>query len=119
MGFDNFLSRAAGVLTKTARTATRTEITYTAPGGSPETLDAGVGACEFELAIDDEIVDSWRGLDFLVDPDDLAAEPVEGAVIDYDGDKYQVMSPGTEPVWRFTDRFRTCYRIHAKRTGST
>ena len=34
--------------------------------------------------------------------------------IAYDGRTYEVMAPGGEPVWRWSDPYHQVYRIHTK-----
>lgn len=44
-------------------------------------------------------------------------EPNKNDVIEEsDGQKWQVLPLAGEPEFRYSDQFRTCYRIHTKRT---
>lgn len=45
-------------------------------------------------------------------------EPNKNDVIEEsDGEKWQVLPLAGEPEFRYSDQFRTCYRIHTKRTA--
>jgi hypothetical protein len=48
--------------------------------------------------------------------------PQRGDIIrETQGDKtlvYEVMAPGKEPAWRWSDAFRKVLRIHAKQVGT-
>ncbi len=55
--------------------------------------------------------------DFIVSADLLGRSPSKEDVITYKGVEYMVVSPGTEPAWRWSDNFKTAYRIHTKEVG--
>lgn len=86
---------------------------------------AGLGQSRFEL-IQGDVIKDVRSLDLLIAIDDY--DLGSGPVIPADGDVYAIDDGVTvivmeacpyppEPAWRYTDRFRTCYRIHTKQTG--
>jgi len=54
--------------------------------------------------------------DFVVKREHLAAEPQKGDEIEYAGRRYEVLAPGGEPAWRWSDPAHTAYRIHTKLT---
>ena len=79
-------------------------------------LDDGYGGVRME----------WTDRDFLIHAADLvlggnAVLPERGDVIrETQGGKvfvYEVMTPGKEPAWRWSDVFRKVLRVHAKQVG--
>ena len=80
-------------------------------------LDDGYGGGSIE----------WTDRDFLIHAADLVLGgtpilPQRGDIIrETQGDKtlvYEVMAPGKEPAWRWSDAFRKVLRIHAKQVGT-
>lgn len=55
--------------------------------------------------------------DFIIPKGALGFEPQVGDEIEFLGKIYEVLAPGGEPAWRWSDAFHTAYRIHAKHTG--
>ena len=55
--------------------------------------------------------------DFIVPRELLPSEPQVGDEVDFLGGTYEVLSPNGEPAWRWSDPFRTAYRIHTKHVG--
>lgn len=79
-------------------------------------LDDGYGGVRME----------WTDRDFLVHAADLVLGaatvlPERGDVIrETQGEKtfvYEVMAPGKEPAWRWSDVYRKVLRIHTKQVG--
>jgi len=79
-------------------------------------LDDGYGGVRME----------WTDRDFLIHAADLvlggnATLPERGDVIrETQGGRtfvYEVMAPGKEPAWRWSDVFRKVLRVHAKQVG--
>ncbi|MCZ2341689.1 MAG: hypothetical protein LC104_07815 [Bacteroidales bacterium] len=79
-------------------------------------LDDGYGGVRME----------WTDRDFLIHAEDLVLSsvvvlPERGDLIrETDGGKvfiYEVMAPGKEPPWRYSDVFRKLLRIHTKQVG--
>src|SRR5262245_47594481 len=65
----------------------------------------------------------WTDRDYLIEAADLvvagvASEPQRGwQILDPAGGKievFEVLAPAGEPVWRWSDPYRTVYRIHTK-----
>jgi hypothetical protein len=80
-------------------------------------LDDGYGGVRME----------WTDRDFLIHAADLVLGAV--AVLPERGDKvretvgattfvYEVMAPGKEPPWRWSDMYRKVLRIHTKQIGT-
>ena len=79
-------------------------------------LDDGFGGVRLE----------WTDRDFLIPAADLVLDGQ--AVLPERGDQvrevqagktfvFEVMAPGSEPPWRWSDAFRKLLRIHAKQVG--
>lgn len=69
----------------------------------------------------------WTDRDYLIDAADLAiagiaSEPERGWQIRETAngmvEVYEVLAPAGEPVWRWSDPYRTVYRIHVKFVGT-
>jgi hypothetical protein len=80
-------------------------------------LDDGYGGVRME----------WTDRDFLIHAADLvlggnAVLPERGDVIrEAQGGQtfvYEVMAPGKEPAWRWSDVYRKVFRIHTKQVGT-
>lgn len=95
-------------------------------GGDGVDLPATIGRTEFEQADEYGVIHRTQARDFLV----LAADLVLGGVptLPQAGDRiresvgdqiflYEVMAPGGEPPWRYSDPYRTALRIHTKFIG--
>jgi hypothetical protein len=104
---------------------TRT-VTYQRGADSVE-LAATIGRTEFEQADDYGVVHKIESRDFLVRTADLvlASEqtlPKAGDRIrETEGSQtfvYEVMAPGTEPPFRYSDPYRKTLRIHTKHVGT-
>lgn len=85
-------------------------------------LNATVGMTQFEVEREHGI-ETWESRDFLIRTEDLvlAGELVEPAA----GDRiretvvdrvqvYEVMAPGDESPWRYSDQWRRTLRVHTK-----
>ena len=84
---------------------------------------ATIGTTIFRLDIGPGITERIEARDFLIAATDLAVlpafqQPQRGdRVIETDAThrhSYEVIAPGHEPVWRWSDPNRACYRIHTK-----
>ncbi|HEX4131462.1 MAG TPA: hypothetical protein VHZ24_15590 [Pirellulales bacterium] len=90
------------------------------------TVAAVIGRTVFETASDIGIVEQWEARDYLIQAADLTlGEPQRGDQITERSDQatatqgtatyvYEVMAPGNEPAYRFSDPYRKTYRIHTK-----
>jgi len=105
--------------------ATRT-VTYER-GASTVAVSAGIGRTIFEVDNGFGIVERTESRDFLV----LAADLVLAGspVLPERGDRvreiqvattfvYEVMAPGKEPHWRYSDPYRKTLRIHTKHVST-
>jgi hypothetical protein len=100
-------------------------VTYVREGESI-TVRATVGRTVFRIARDYGIFERTESRDYLVTADELvlrgnAVLPARGDTIrEADGDSvhiYEVMAPGGEPCWRWSDGYRRALRIHTKLVG--
>jgi hypothetical protein len=55
--------------------------------------------------------------DFILQKDALDDPPEVGDSILFLDGEYEVLAPGGEPPWRWSDPYKTAYRIHTKHTG--
>ena len=93
------------------------EAEYIRLGGGTKTVRAVPGRTVFRSVND---VGAWIRIetrDFIVAASALAAPPETGDVIRFRGADYEVLAPNGEPAWRWSDPYRTAYRIHTKHTG--
>ena len=122
--FANAVANAVRVAIVAAKQAVAVDVTIKRGDDSVSTT-AGLGQSRFEL-IQGDVIKDVRSLDLLIaiEDYDLGDGPVEPA----EGDTYEVDDGVSvveleacpyppEPAWRYTDRFRTCFRIHTKQTG--
>lgn len=92
-------------------------------GADGVTLSATIGRTVFEVDDGFGVLQKFESRDFLV----LADELVLGGspVLPEAGDRieevagattyvYEVMAPGKEPAWRYSDAYRRTLRIHTK-----
>lgn len=86
-------------------------------------LNATIGRTEFELTGDDGIIVRIESRDFLFPAADLVL--AGETVLPERGDQihetdaggtftYEVMAPGDEPPWRYSDPYRKLLRVHTK-----
>ena len=94
-----------------------------ARGASTVAVQATVGRTEFEQADEYGIVHKTESRDYLIRTADLVLDgqatlPKRGDQIrETDGSTtvvYEVLSPGDEPVFRYSDPYRKALRIHTK-----
>ena len=86
-------------------------------------LSATVGRTLFEIDDGHGVIQRHEARDFLVLADDLVL--AGSKTLPQAGDRvretqgttvfvYEVMAPGNEPVWRYSDPYRKTLRIHTK-----
>ena len=100
-------------------------VTYSRAKDEVEVL-ATVGKTTFNIDSGSGVVESFESRDFIILAADLvlngeAVTPERGDRISevHDGQTfvYEVMGPGQEPCWRWSDPFRRAMRIHTKQVG--
>jgi len=100
-------------------------VQYCRSGESVE-VAATVGKTVFEIDDGYGAVERFESRDFLIRSADLVLGGAE--TLPQPGDRiketagaklvlYEVMAPGKEPCWRWSDPFRTSMRIHTKETA--
>lgn len=82
------------------------------------TVNATYGATSVEVADETGMVVTSKAWDFLIQASELDFYPEPGDVIIADGRQYEVLNLNGE-CWRWSDPYRTAYRIHTKDVGST
>lgn len=92
-------------------------------GGEHLDVQATVGRTVFEVDTGDGVVERWEARDYLIAAAALvlggeAVTPEVGdQVRETQGDKvyvYEVLAPGAEPCWRYSDPWRATLRVHTK-----
>ena len=93
------------------------EAEYIRLGGGTKTVRAVPGRTVFRSVND---VGAWIRIetrDFIVAAKEMDAEPQPGDAIVFRGAEYEGLSPHGEPCWRWSDPYKTAYRIHTKHAG--
>lgn len=87
-------------------------------GAETVELAATVGQTVFRIDKGYGVQEHYESRDYLVLAADLTFLPKAGDRIrETDGGKvfiYEVMAPGNEPAWRYSDPYRKALRIHTK-----
>ena len=120
------LSRGMAWLSDTLGTAAGESVTYTR-GSDSVSLTAWVGRTLFATqSVGSTARVEWGERDYLIPVADLvlatvAVTPRKGdrisQVIDGDTLVFEIVAPGNEPSWRYSDPGRTLYRVHCKRVA--
>lgn len=118
----DLLEQGAAWLEEQRHTHMTRTVVYERGADSAE-LSATIGRSEFEQADEHGVIHRTESRDFLVRAADLvlagaAALPKAGDRIrEADGERtfvYEVMAPGGEPPFRYSDPYRRTLRIHTK-----
>ena len=100
------------------RTAHMTSpVIYRRAGQADAEMRATFGKTDYEIADDYGATIRTHVIDFLILADELGHEPQASDVIVADGRKYEVMDLAGEGAWRWSDPYRTTFRIHTKDIG--
>lgn len=97
-------------------------------GGQSVSIAAGIGRTLFQIDNGTGVIETFESRDFLILAADLvlnglATLPKAGDRIREPGGSdstsyvYEVLAPGTEPAWRYSDPYRRTLRIHSKQIG--
>ena len=117
----DMLRTGAAWLEAQRKTHMTTDVVYThkrAPGSASVTVAATFGRTNYEVSTEDGMTVGSHVWDFLITATDLSAEPEGGDIITAQGRRYIVMGFAGE-AWRWSDPYRTTYRIHTRDTGSS
>ena len=118
----DMLEQGAGWLDNQRHQHMTRSVSY-ARGASTVEVQATIGRTEFEQADEYGIVTKTESRDYLIRTADLVLDgqatlPMRGDQIrETDGTTtfvYEVLSPGDEPVFRYSDPYRKALRIHTK-----
>jgi len=124
----DLLAKGSEMLDRTRRTHLSRTVVYRRGADSVE-IEATVGSTAFDRTDEYGVVHRIESRDYLVAAADLvlageAVTPKAGDRITETGEtrvhEYEVMAPGDEPAWRYSDPQRRTLRIHTKfvRTGA-
>jgi len=92
------------------------EVAYIPLGGVRYEIVAVPGRTVFNQRNESGLFVRVETRDFIVKREQLAAEPQRGDEIEFGGRRYEVLAPGGEPAWRWSDPMHTAFRIHTKLT---
>ena len=92
-------------------------------GNNGVDVQATVGKTVFDIQNEYGLIEKTETRDYLILADDLVLDGV--AILPKRGDRvqeeagdtiyiYEVMAPGNEPEWRYSDAYRKTLRIHTK-----
>jgi hypothetical protein len=95
-------------------------------GADTVDVPASIGRTTFEVDDGYGIVQKWESRDFLILAADLVLNGSQ--TLPQRGDRiqetqagttytYEVLAPGKEPAWRYSDPYRKTLRIHTKQIG--
>ena len=98
-------------------------------GSQSVSVAAGIGRTLFQVDNGSGVIETFESRDFLILTGDLVLNGV--ATLPKAGDRiretgggdstsyiYEVLAPGTEPAFRFSDPYRRTLRIHTKQIGT-
>lgn len=118
----DLLTRGSELIDRTRRAHLSRTVVYRRSDDSVDLL-ATVGSTAFDRTDEYGVVHRIESRDYLVAAADLvlageAVTPKPGDRITETGEarvhEYEVMSPGDEPAWRYSDPQRRTLRIHTK-----
>jgi hypothetical protein len=122
----NLFEQGAAWLADQLKTHASVQVVYQR-GALQITVQATIGKTEFEIDNGSGIIQRFQSRDYLIQTADLKPGgiptlPVAGDRIrETVGDQvlvYEVLAPGDEPHFRFSDPFRKLLRIHTKHVGT-
>ena len=87
-------------------------------GDATQTVLATRGKTDVELADESGFGVVSAVWDFLIDAETLSVEPKPGDLIVADSRRYEVTNLSSEGCWRWSDPYRTTYRIHTRDAGA-
>ena len=117
------LETASDWLTTMNRAHRPRTVTYVR-GESTASVVAVVGRTMHRVPRDFGLYEEVETRDYLIQVDNLAAfgEPAPGDrikdTLNAAVEIFEVMSPGDEPVFRYSDAYRKLFRVHTKHVGA-
>ena len=122
----NLFEQGAGWLADQLKTHASVQVVYQR-GADQVTVQATIGKTEFEIDDGSGIIQRFQSRDYLIQTIDLTLGgvltlPVAGDRIrETVGNQvlvYEVLAPGDQPHFRFSDPFRKLLRIHSKHVST-
>jgi hypothetical protein len=121
----DMLAQAASWLSGVRKANMTTVVTYTRPGTPPASVSvsATIGATTFQIENEYGMLVQFTSRDFLITASDLVlgssvVQPKPGDTVSETAPSgtvvYQVLGPGKEPCWRWSDPYRNTIRVHTK-----
>lgn len=93
------------------------DVEYLSKDASPLTVKAVIGRTLFRSENRYGATVRTEARDFLISAEELVKEPQRGDKIRWEGKLFEVLSPNSEPHWRWSDSFMKIRRIHTKEIG--
>ena len=119
----DLLEQSQEWLTSMNRTHRSRQVTY-ARGAQEKQVPALVGKTVFKVDKGYGLFERVEARDYLVEVTDLSefGEPERGDVVkdtlNGNVELFEVMAPGGEPHFRYSDPYRKVFRIHTKHRGT-
>jgi len=122
----NLFEQGAAWLADQLKTHGSTAVVYQR-GALQASVQATIGKTEFEIDDGSGVIQRFESRDYLIQTADLVLGgaqtlPVAGdRILETVGDQvlvYEVLAPGNEPHFRFSDPFRKLLRVHSKHVGT-
>ena len=123
----DLMATRASFLASECKAHMASAVTYSR-GADSVSVSASRGRSQFNVEVGGEVYQTTDAQDFIITAADLvldgvAVEPIVGdRIVDpaaVDGETtYEVLAPGEEPVWRWTDSSHRRRRIHTKRIST-
>lgn len=107
----NILQKASKYIDDVRNKSLTVDISY-----NDEAVKATLGKTIFKIQNEFGVV-YIESPDFLISVSALLDVPAKGDAITVGDDEYEVLAPDNEPVWRYTDAYKTTYRIHTKKVN--
>lgn len=113
----NMMRQAEQWLKEQRRSFLAEEVQYVRLSGESFVIPATRGRTVFRA--DNEYGTSVivRSVDFIIAYEDMNFYPEKGDEIHVDGERYEVLAPNNEPVWRWSGFDNSSLRIHCKLIG--
>ena len=92
-------------------------VIYQLRDGRTLDLTATIGRTLFRSENEYGVTVRTESRDFLISAEKLPDTPQRGDRIIYNGMRYEVLAPNSEPVWRWSGTGHHLRRIHTKETG--
>lgn len=93
------------------------QVTYLREADSV-TVNATYGNTRVDIIDESGMTITAKVFDFLIQANELSFDPEPGDVIVADGRRYEILNLSGE-CWRWSDPYRTTYRIHTKEIGAS